>query len=389
MVFAQRLNRMSVVAALFALLTFCGCAGQGHGKFTKPAADASNSSYRGMKAVSAYDAAKRRFWSGDLDSAYKEIEISLKANPDVADALLLRMQILMEMGKYDETIDAAETGAKLASKDARFPYYLGVFYERLGKSELAMKQYQLASALDGGSVQYRLTLVEMMMELKQFDEAEACLQESIEKHPNSPGLLQTYGHLWQIRGKPEKATECFLEALTLAPTEEALKEDLALVYFSQKDYAKSLRYIEPLLKAENYSQRRDFKNMAVQCYIRCDRPVEARTLLRGMTEDAGSSSYMIWRQMSNIAVILNDFPLLHDAAVRMIALDSAAEPGYMALALYEQKAGKSASALKVLDDYHAARKAKADNDKQPALSKLFTEYRESLRVEVQKAGASL
>ena len=388
MTFMRRLKRVFAVSALFALLTLCGCMGQGHGKFTKPVADAAEDSYRGMKAVSAYDAAKQRFWSGNLDGAYKEIERSLEANPNVADARLLRMQILMEMGKYDETVSAAEAGRKLVPKDARFPYYLGVFYERLGKSELALKQYQLASELDKESVQYSLTVIETMMDLTQLDKAEVCLKESIEKHPNSPGLLQTYGYLWRIRGESEKATVCFLEALTLAPTENALKEDLALIYFSQADYTQSLRYIEPLLKEERYLQRRDFKNMAVQCYIRCNRPVEARTLLRGMTKDAGPSSYMIWQQMSNVAVILNDFPLLHDSAVRMISLDSAAEPGYMALALYEQKTGTPVSALKVLDDYQAACKAKASGGKKLTPSKLLMEYREILRAEVQKAKAS-
>jgi len=382
----ERSNRTFAIIALFAVLAvfLCGCAGRGHGKFTKPALEKSNSNYRGMTAVSAYDSAKQRFLSGDLDSAYEKIETSLAANPNVADALLLRMQILMEMGKYDETIGAAQKGRRAASKDARFPYYLGVFYERQGKSELAMEQYELASELDEGAVQYKLAVVEMMMELEQLDKAEEFLQQSISKHPNSPGFLQTYGYLWRIRGKPEKAKGCFLEALTLAPTENALKADLALSHFSQKEYTESLRYIEPLLKAEDYGKRRDLKNMAVQCYIRCDRPVEARTLLREMTKTSGASSYVIWRQMSSIAVMLNDLPLLHDSAVRMIALDSTAEPGYMALALYEQKSGNPASALKVLDKYHGIRKAMVGDDNKHTSSKLLTEYRGILQAEARK-----
>lgn len=375
-------------AIYFALLVLIctGCAGQGRGKFTKSAEKDAKNNFKGMKAVSAYDEARQHFLGGNLEIAYTSIEESINANPTVPDALLLRTQILIEMGKHEKVLEAAARGRKIAPNDARFPYYMGIYYERIGKSKLALPEYQSAAKLNPDSVQYKLAAAEMLIDLDSYDETEKFLKTSIDRHPNAPGLLQVYGHLLQLKGNYKQAIIRFREALAISPKELTIKEDIALLYFHQKKYSKALQFIEELMNEDAYNQRRDIRSMAVECYIWVDDPVKARVLLRDLIKSAKRPSYSMWQQMSDVATMLDDLPLLHKSAVKMISIKASAEAGHMALALYEDKSGNTNAALKILDDYVKQQISRTSEETKRKPSDLLLKYRKELQSGSPKAG---
>lgn len=346
-------SRGVLPGALFCLAALlAGCTGSEHGRFTREAAEKAKQGKSEMTAAAAYETARQRFAAGDLEEAYRQINASLAINGTVADTLLLRVRILVEMGNDQPALEAAvAAGLKQVPHDARFNYYLGLFHERQGNTASAQENFLAATRLDGSSVQYKLAAAEMMIEQSAFAQAEEYLKQAVKEHPNSPGLLQTKGFLARINGDDRQAAVHFSEALALAPEQTVLRENLAVVSYSLGEYYKALSLLEPLLADRGYTGRRDLQAMTAECYLKVRRPVDARRLLQNMLRSEGEDSFELWRQLSDAAVMLDDLNLLHEAARKMTQLMPAQENGPLALAYYHQKRGDRAEAARVLEAY--------------------------------------
>lgn len=357
---------------LAAVCVLSGCADSEHGRYTRDMAAQAEKNKDKMTAAAAYDSARQRFLGGKLDEALTDINSSIKLNDQIADSMLLRTQILMEIGRDEQALkESVEHGLKISGGDARFHYFLGVFYERRGQSALAEERYLQAAALDPGSIQYKLAAAEMMIEQGRYGEAREFLQASIREHPNAPGLLQTHGCLEQIVGNNMQAKLYFSEALALAPGEDVLKEHMAISCFRLGEYTRALPYIEDLLSCAENKDRYDLQLIAAKCYIECNRPVDARELLKDQVKNPSLESYGLWENMADIAILLEDWPLLHHAAERMLVLQPEKEVGYLAMARYHEVRGERGRAVRILDSYnrHPAR----------GCSELFAMYHQSLR----------
>jgi len=340
------MRRWAFVAGAMLLLT--GCAAK-HGEHTSKALRESEQSLRGMKAAAAYDIATQRFVSGDLADALKQVEMSLSAKPDVGNAHLLRVRILLEMGQVGRTFSAIRDGARAAPADARFPYYEGVLNERLNRSDEALACYRRAAEMAPDVLQYRLAAAEMMVERSDCAGADAYLASAAKDFPSSPGLLQTRGHVALIQGRPADATKRFAEAYTLAPKELALCEDLARALFAQGRRAEAIGHFQRLLAHPDYADRADLQYMTVKCLIESDQPVEARRILRRVIRARNGQAHEAWRQMADVALMLDDAGLLRESATRMMSLAPKHHSGYLAMSLYQRRAGDPTSAVATLE----------------------------------------
>lgn len=352
-VFAHVRTAARILCAVAVIaVPLAGCATGEHGSYTRDAAAKAKTNKDEMSAAAAFDAARQRFLVGELDDALKQVDAALAISPKVAASLLLREQILVEIGTDAGAIEqAARAGVAAAPGDARFDYFLGVFYERQGDTARAEESYLRAAKLDAGSVQYRLAATEMMVEAKKYAQAKEYLQQAITDHPNAPGLLQTMGFLCQIQNEPERAVTYFADALALAPEQQVLRENLAVASYNRQDFARALANLEPLLEKPEFAGRNDLQAMAAKCYIKCARPVEARRILQTMSEGPGKNSYLVWSNIAQVAVLLEDLPLLLDASRHMINLEPQREEGHLALAYYHERNREPQKALEQLRDY--------------------------------------
>ena len=78
---------------------------------------------------------------GHADQALVEARTVVKANPELADARYLLGKILLAGGAPDEAALHLEAAARTAPQDANIHYQLARAYEKLGRAELAEKEF--------------------------------------------------------------------------------------------------------------------------------------------------------------------------------------------------------------------------------------------------------
>lgn len=347
-----------------------GCASQQD--FKKDIRDKSQARHEQLAAASALEHARRSFAAGNLTNAENQVGNALAADPRMREALLLKVQILLEKSDDEEKVrNAVNAGLEQYPKEARFHYFYGLFLDRHNNRARALDEYRKAAELDPDGVQYKIAAAEMMIENSAYDEAENYLQAARKRHPGTAGIPQTLGHLAKIRKDNASARGYFAEALALAPDSDGIREDLALVCFRLEDYQEALAQLEVLSTKPEYAKRPDILMMLAQCHLAGKRPVEARKILRQILADPANESYELWQKLMEAAVLLSDRATLREAAERMISLDAAKEAGYLALARYWQMSQKPREALEALQRHPGVP------------SELFRRYQAQLRQEIK------
>ncbi len=86
-------------------------------------------------------------------SALREVELVLDAEPDFADARYLRGKILLEDGRVDEAAAQLLAAVELAPEDPNIRNQLGLAYQKLGDREKAREQFEIFQRLKGRSDQ--------------------------------------------------------------------------------------------------------------------------------------------------------------------------------------------------------------------------------------------
>ncbi len=348
----------------------CMSGGGRHGKYTAEAAKKLNESKERMDAASAYEKATQLFTMGNLSEALEQVDASLAMKSNVMDANLLRLQILIELDRgQDEITAAAESGLRQWPEEARFVYYLGVYNERQGKIDKALECYLKAAAIDTNNVQYEMAAAEMYIEAADISQAKAFLAGAVKKHPNAPGLLQNLGYIAQMEGNDKEAKKYFLEAFSLAPEESALQENLATVYYRLADYDEALPLFEKLLAEKSYKDRNDLKIMTVRTCLRSHKPVEAKDILSSMLEDPDCDRLIAWKEMLNVALMLDDMLLGEEAADQLQRIAAGSETAVLAEAVVEHKKGDIEAVKNILQGYNGKK------------SDIFKRYEKSLTLQ--------
>ncbi len=358
----MRRGVLGVSGAVLILLSLgtggCMSGGERHGKYTAEAAKKLNENKDRMDAASAYEKATQLFTMGNLSEALEQIDASLAMKNNVMDAHLLRLQILIELDRgQDEIKSVAENGLQQWPEEARFVYYLGVYNERQGNIDKALDCYLKASAIDTNNVQYEMAAAEMYIEASNIAQAKTFLADAVQRHPNAPGLLQNLGYIAQIEGDNKQAKKYFLEAFSLAPEESALQENLATVYYNLADYEEALPLFEKLLEQKNYQERNDLKIMAVRTCLRSHKPVEAKEILSSMLEDPDCDRLIAWKEMLNVALMLDDMLLGEEAAGQLQRIAAGSETAVLAGAVVEHKKGNIPAVKAILQGYKGEKSA--------------------------------
>ena len=79
--------------------------------------------------------------TGESDAALQELRAVIAVNPNYADARYLFGKILLARGSAAEAAEHLELAARLAPNDANTHYQLGQAYQRLGRTELAAREF--------------------------------------------------------------------------------------------------------------------------------------------------------------------------------------------------------------------------------------------------------
>lgn len=371
----KRRGKRTLPAALVAAAAVgmvAGCT-PGHGKYTQDHKDQAIARMNTMKAATSWDMAHQQFQSGDLKKALKTVDESIAYDPAVPKSHVLRGRILIEMDRmstalasFDQAVELVEEqnaeAAKTRPSDAVGParpdlvdehaaayYYKGIVLERFAEYDRAGAAYLEAATIDDADPQYRLAAAEMMIQQGDVDEAERLLRDGMATFEHNAGFRQTLGHIAMMRGDVDVACRLFGEACLLAPADAQLMEDLARAEIEAERYADAEYTLRRLIAMDAKLDRRDLKYLHARCLIELDRPVEARTTLLGLAEDAhGSKDVRVWIELGRVALILNEDRRLRECAQRVTALDPARSDGHLMMAMWLHRTDRTEAGIETL-----------------------------------------
>lgn len=324
--------RLSLLALLLAAGTLGGCGG--HGKYTSEHIAKANEKMSMLKSGTEWQMAQQQFLAGDLDKAMKTIDKSLALNPEVSKSHVLKGRILMEKGRLEQARESFIEAERLDEKSFEAQYYLGIIHERINEPQEALARYSKAAELDPGNPQYLVAAAEMNLVMGKLDEAESMLSNGREQFRYNAAVRQALGHVAMLRNDPKLGAQLFNEALTLAPDDNSIIEDLIRAQMACGQFGEAEFYITRLLSKKDTGQRRDLQHMKAKCLIALNRSVEARTELLDLTShDEGARDVRAWIDLGNVAANLKDRANLRTATQRTIALAPERFEGWMLRAM--------------------------------------------------------
>ena len=190
------------------------------------------------------------FLMEDYPSADRMFTASVKANPSDAQALYFLGRTKYNESHFAEAAGALNGSLKIDSANARAEEYLGLAYERLGKTDEALAAYRAAIAVgtDAAWAGPYIDLGTLLTDASQAKEALPYLLKAVEIAPGDAQAHRQLGKAYLHLDQPAQALVELKEAAKLAADDATIHFLLAQVYqkLKQPDQARAetARYTE-------------------------------------------------------------------------------------------------------------------------------------------------
>jgi tetratricopeptide (TPR) repeat protein len=230
---------------------------------------------------------------GDESRPYLERAVAI--DPTFAPAILQLIDIYQ---KQDEWLKAAEILQPLITDD---PLNLdlqkqqALFYLRAGRPEKARESFTAILAADPKDERSRFYMAEALSDLDQHGEADAIYRSLLEKTPNDPDLLASFGLSLITQRNYDEARKTFLALLSAPEVPDNLtvlgKTQLALIDYEQKRYAAAVARAREVLIFRDKPNGQAV-NVAVESLKKEKKYAEALELLRPLAGRFGSDAFV-------------------------------------------------------------------------------------------------
>lgn len=186
---------------------------------------------------------------GQFEAGLARMEAVLERVPgdDLAQVGWLRMNI--ELGRYQEAAERAQTWLSSSPDDPTLQAHLGIAQARL--QELEAAEVTLLASLSDGVPRERVeaTLGDLALARGDRDAAAAHWREELEVFPGDDALWHKLGNLYMTQSAWEQAADAYAELALLQPGDVTAQRGRAQAIFNSGDYAWAAELLAPALAA--------------------------------------------------------------------------------------------------------------------------------------------
>ena len=173
------------------------------------------------------------------DDAVRHFESAAKANPDSDDVKFDLADALFRKGQYRQALEAVQTVSADGQKDDAYMALLGDIDSHLGDSPNAARIFQDAIRRNPDNDQYYLSLALAQLRGGNLGDAEATLQQGLQRVPASGKILWGLGVLAALHGDSAQAAEQLGRAVDLLPEWAGSYSTLGVFYYQTGQYSKA------------------------------------------------------------------------------------------------------------------------------------------------------
>ncbi len=336
-------------AALLAPLATTGCkAGSSRDKWKADAGGRWNK----MRSHVMLETATNQFETGQLDSAEKTLLEALAVDQSHPGLFTLAGRVFIERGELERANQCFAQAILINDKNADPYYYQGLVYQRWNKTQPALERYRKAQTLDPDNATRTLAVAETLVALNRLDEAQALLESKLTKFDTNAAIRIMLGHICNLQKQPDQAIHYFRAAITLAPEDSMLQEELArtLIKAGQPDEACTV--LRTRLAQSDHTPRVDLMRLLAQAELACGRTPEARQVYIDLTRIDGSQ-VGDWIKLGELSWKMDDAGGTLIAAQRAMDLAPTRSEGFLMAGMVWQKREQLDNALRLYD--HAAK----------------------------------
>jgi arylsulfatase A-like enzyme/Tfp pilus assembly protein PilF len=166
---------------------------------------------------------------GAHEQALGEYDAAALLNPIIAAPHVYAAEVHVAQEAFDKALDRLEAAAKIEPNSAEVASVRGRVYERSGRAQEALAEYQRAVALNPSDVPARARLVNVAMALRRYDVAEPQLRILLERKHQPARTHLALGVIAESRIDLATAAAEYKRALALEPGLKQAVEALARV----------------------------------------------------------------------------------------------------------------------------------------------------------------
>ena len=164
-----------------------------------------------------FERAVAAFERGDLDTAARLCQATLKADPDYFDATHLLAVATSRRGAHTAALPFFDRAARLRPRNADIFNNRGSALTELGRYEEALADYGKALALAPNHAEALNNRGCALMHMKRYEEALVAHGKALVLDPNNAEIVNNLGRALMGLERIEDAAHCFADALQLRP----------------------------------------------------------------------------------------------------------------------------------------------------------------------------
>lgn len=190
--------------------------------------------------------------AGRTSQAIEEYERVLGLLEEERDRAVVLKTLGYLYARQDETQKAIERyseALEIDPDDVNLYYNLASLHDRAGNPQQADQYLKRVVAMESEDVDSRLRLAQNAMDRGNLEEAETYLKEVISRKPGSLEAMLMLANVLDRLGKKERLKELYRTMLPLAPKNDTLVHNLAVLEYESEEYASSAKHLETYLRA--------------------------------------------------------------------------------------------------------------------------------------------
>ncbi len=237
----------------------------------------------------------------DWQAAEKDLQSLVEQDPSNAMAHYRLGRAEFMLGKAQDGYNQFKEARKLDSNLPHEYVATALVYDQLGQENEARQAYERAIAADKDSLDTILTYVKWLIKSGSIDKAEQQLASARQAHPDNADLLILSGVAARMNKKMKPAEDYFVAALSMAPSNGSVINQLAQLLADQPDTDKRQRALEfATMNSKLNSESADAQITLAWILYQLGRGQEANNALRaGLQAGTPSpdSSYLVAKMM--------------------------------------------------------------------------------------------
>lgn len=236
--------------------------------------------------------------------ALKYLERAVEVDPTFGMAIQQLVEIYQGTNQWQKAADVLQPLINDDPANLDFQKQQAFFYLRAGMAEKARSRFAALLVADPKDTRTQYYLAESLSDLERYDDADRIYRQLLEKTPDDPDVLASFGLTQMGRKKYDDAAKTFHALLALHDTSEGVqflaKTQLALIDSQKGNYQQAIDAVRPLFVFHDKPNPQAI-NIAIDALRKQKRYADAVTIMQPLVDKYASDPFVNARYIEMLA----------------------------------------------------------------------------------------